>query len=111
MVKLGHGVAYNEAEWKRCNTVGDCPDPKPNDWPKDKVQTLVTAKFAERAGPAMDYLKKRSWSNETVNKLLAWMTDNQATGEVGAKQFLKTNEAVWTKWVTPEVASKVKAGL
>ena len=111
MVKLGHGVAYNEAEWKRCNTVGDCPDPKPNDWPKDKVQTLVTAEFAKRAGPAMDYLKARSWSNETVNKLLAWMTDNQATGEVGAKHFLKTNEAVWTKWVTPDVAGKVKAGL
>ena len=111
MVKLGHGVSYNEAEWKRCNTVGDCPDPKPNDWPKDKVQTIVTAQFAKRAGPAMDYLRARSWSNETVNKLLAWMTDNQATGEGGAKHFLKNNESVWTKWVSPDVAAKVKAGL
>jgi glycine betaine/proline transport system substrate-binding protein len=111
MVKLAHGVSYNEAEWKRCNTVGDCPDPKPNDWPKDKVQTIVTAQFAKRAGPAMDYLKARSWSNETVNKLLAWMTDNQATGEGGAKYFLKNNESVWTKWVSPEAAAKVKAGL
>jgi len=111
MVKLGHGVPYNEAEWKRCNTVGDCPDPKPNDWPKDKVQTIVTAQFAKRAGPAMDYLKARSWSNETVNKLLAWMTDNQATGEGGAKHFLKNNESVWTKWVSPDVAAKVKTGL
>jgi glycine betaine/proline transport system substrate-binding protein len=111
MVKLGHGVPYNEAEWKRCNTVGDCPDPKPNDWPKDKVQTIVTAQFAKRAGPAMDYLKARSWSNETVNKLLAWMTDNQATGEGGAKHFLKNYESVWTKWVSPDVAAKVKAGL
>ena len=44
----------------------------------------------------MEYLKKRSWSNETVNKLMAWMTDNQATGEDGAKHFLKENEALWT---------------
>jgi glycine betaine/proline transport system substrate-binding protein len=39
------------------------------------------------------------------------MTDNQATGEDGAKYFLKNNEDVWTKWVTPEVAEKVKASL
>lgn len=111
MVKLEHGVTYDAAEWKRCNTVADCPDPKQNDWPKDKVETLVTAAFAERAGPAMDYFKSRSWSNATVNKLLAWMTDNQATGEEGAKYFLKNNEELWAKWVSAEVAEKVKAAI
>lgn len=111
MVKLDYGVPYDEAEWKRCNTVADCADPKPNEWPKDSVQTLVTTAFAERAGEAMDYLKARSWSNDTVNKLLSWMTDNQATGEEGAKYFLQNNEDIWTKWVSPEVAEKVKAAL
>ncbi len=111
MVKLEYGVPYDAEEWKRCNTVADCPDPKRNEWPKDSVQTLVTTGFAERAGPAMDYLKARSWSNDTVNKLLAWMTDNQATGEEGAKYFLKNNEDIWTKWVSPEVAEKVKASI
>lgn len=111
MVKLEYGVPYDAAEWKRCNTVADCPDPKRNEWPKDSVQTLVTTGFAERAGPAMDYLKARSWSNATVNALLAWMTDNQATGEEGAKHFIKTGEDVWTKWVSPEVAEKVKASV
>ncbi len=111
MVKLEYGVPFNEAEWKRCNTVAECPDPKRNEWPKDSVQTLVTTQFAERAGPALDYLKARSWSNATVNKLLAWMTDNQATGEEGAEHFLENNEDIWTKWVTPEVAEKVKSAL
>ena len=59
----------------------------------------------------MDYLKARSWSNDTVNKLLAWMTDNQATGEDGAKYFLENNEDIWTKWVSPEVAEKIKSSL
>jgi glycine betaine/proline transport system substrate-binding protein len=108
MVKLDYGVPYDAAEWKRCNTVADCPDPKPNEWPKDHVQTLVTTAFAERAGPAMDYFSKRSWSNATVNKLLAWMTDNQATGEEGAKHFLKESPDVWTAWVPADVAEKVK---
>lgn len=111
MVKLGYDAPYDEAEWKRCNTVADCPDPKLNAWPKDTVETLVTTDFAKRAGPAMDYLKTRSWSNATVNKLLAWMTDNQATGEEGATYFLENNEDIWTKWVSPEVAEKVKAAL
>jgi glycine betaine/proline transport system substrate-binding protein len=111
MVKLDYGVPYDEAEWKRCNTVADCPDPKPNEWPRDTVETLVTTQFAERAGPALDYLKKRSWSNATVNALLAWMTDNQATGEEGAKHFLTEQPDIWTPWVPADVAEKVKASL
>ncbi|MGH8334016.1 MAG: glycine betaine ABC transporter substrate-binding protein, partial [Pseudomonas sp.] len=59
----------------------------------------------------MAYLNKRAWSNETVNKLIAWMTDNQATGEEGAKYFLKNNEALWSQWVTPEASGKIKAAL
>ena len=112
MVKLGHGVPYDAAEWKRCNTVADCPDPKTNDWPADKVVTLVAKSFSETAGPeVMDYLAKRSWSNDTVNKLMAWMTDNQASGEDGAKHFLEENKDMWKAWVSPEAAEKIEAAL
>ena len=112
MIKLDHGVPYDAAEWKRCNTVADCPDPKKNDWPKDRVQTLLTKAFADRAGQdVIDYLNKRSWSNDTVNKLMSWMTDNQATGEEGAKQFLKENPDLWKAWVSPEAAEKISASL
>ena len=112
MVKLDAGVPENMAEWKRCETVADCPDPKPNSWPVDHVYTLMSKKFADRAGPdVVGYLSTRAWSNDTVQTLMAWMTDNQATGEDGAKHFLKENEAIWTKWVSPPVAQKVKAAL
>ena len=60
---------------------------------------------------AIDYLKKRAWTNDTVNKLIAWMTDNQATGEDGAKYFLKNNEPLRKDWVSPEAAEKIKASL
>lgn len=112
MVKLEHGVPVDMAEWKRCNTVADCPDPKKNDWPKDKVQTLVAKPFADKAGKeVMDYLGKRAWKNDTVNAVVAWMTDNQASGEEGAKYFLKQNPDLWTAWVSPEAAKKIKAAL
>jgi glycine betaine/proline transport system substrate-binding protein len=112
MVKLEAGVPADAAEWKRCNTVADCPDPKPNAWPTDTVVTLVAKSFSDKASPeVMDYLKKRSWSNETVNALMAWMTDNQATGEDGAKHFLRENKDLWTNWVSPEAAQKIEAAL
>jgi glycine betaine/proline transport system substrate-binding protein len=112
MVKLDHGVPEDMEEWRRCTSVPECPDPQKNAWPLDEVKTAVTSSFVERATPeVMDYLSKRSWSNETVNALMAWMTDNQATGEDGAKHFLRENEALWTSWVTPEAAEQIKAAL
>ncbi len=112
MVKLDHGVALDMDEWKSCTSNAECAEPKKNDWPKDKVQTVVAKTFAD-AAPAevMDYLGKRSWTNATVNGVMAWMTDNQATGEDGAKHFLQENEDLWLNWVTPEAAEKIKAAL
>jgi len=113
MVKLsmGDGVVHNKAEWDRCNAVLDCPDPKPNAWSKSEIYTVVTKRFKEAGGPAYEYLTRRTWKNDTVNKLLAWMADNQATGEDGAKHFLETSPQVWTVWVSPEAAEKIKASL
>ncbi|MEJ5022764.1 ABC transporter substrate-binding protein [Ochrobactrum vermis] len=112
MVRLDPGVRHDEAEWKRCNTVADCPDPKPNAFPVDRIVTLVAKGSIEKLGSdAMNYLEKRSWSNDTVAKLMAWMTENQASGEDGAKHFLKENKDLWTKWVSPEAAEKIEASL
>lgn len=112
MVRLEDGVAEDPAEWKRCITVEDCPDPKFVGWPKDTVVTLVATSFADRVSPeVMEYLDKRSWSNEFVNGLMAWMTDNQATGEDGARHFLKENAEMWKAWVTPDAAAKIEAAL
>ncbi|HYQ51893.1 MAG TPA: ABC transporter substrate-binding protein [Pseudomonas sp.] len=111
MVRLPAGVPYDEAEWNRCNKVEKCPDPKPNEWPSDEVNTIVTKSFADRAGPAYKYLTTRSWPNAVVSRMLAWMADNQATGEDGAKQFLKKHPEVWSSWVDPAVAEKINAAL
>nr|WP_245884317.1 ABC transporter substrate-binding protein [Hartmannibacter diazotrophicus] len=111
MVKLDMGVPHDKAEWDACTSVTDCADPKPNDFAKSEVFTVVTKRFKEAGGPAYDYLTKRSWHNPTVNKLLAWMADNQATGEDGAKYFLKNSPDVWTQWVSPEAAEKIKAAM
>lgn len=112
MVKLDHGVALDMDEWKSCTANAGCAEPQKNDWPKDTVQTLIAKPFADAApAPVMDYLNKRSWTNATVNGVMAWMTDNQATGEDGARHFLQENEELWIDWVSPEAAEKIKGAL
>lgn len=112
MVKLDFAAKEDLAEWKRCNTVPECEDPKPNVWPKDRVQTVVTKSFADRAGlDVAKYLKARSISNKDLNVVLAWMTDNQATGEQAAEHFLKTYPQLWTPWVSQAAAEKINGSL
>ena len=110
MVMLQSSAPHDAAEWKRCITNLDCPDPKVSAWPVDKVYTVLTKEFADRATPeVLAYFNTRGWSNDTVGKLMAWQTENQADGEVGAKHFLQENKDLWTKWVPADIAQKVEA--
>ena len=109
MVRLDEGVPHDKMEWETCTGVIDCENPKKNAWTKSSVFTVVTKNFAENASVAMGYVEKRQWGNATVNTLLTWMTDNQATGEEAAEYFLKNSPDVWTPWVSAEVADKVKS--
>jgi glycine betaine/proline transport system substrate-binding protein len=112
MVRLSEGVPIDQAEWKRCTTVASCPDPKPTGWPGSRLLTLVSKPFADRASPdVMKYLDTRTFTTADVQQVMAWMTDNQATGEDAAKHFLKEKPQIWTKWVTPAAAEKIKASL
>lgn len=107
-------MPHDPAEWKRCTTVQDCPDPKPNYWKQAEMITLGSGTFAKRGtdlGRVMEYFKTRSWTQATVGKVMLWMTENQASGADGAKWFLKSMPDAWAKWVPADVAAKVKAAL
>jgi glycine betaine/proline transport system substrate-binding protein len=111
MVRLADGVPHDAQEWQRCTIQADCADPRPNAWQPAAVRTVVTDRFRRAAGPAYDYLQRRSWDNATVNALLAWMQQQQASGEAGARHFLQTQPALWQGWVDPAVAARVRAAL
>lgn len=104
--------AHDDAEWARCTSVQDCPDPKVNYWAPAETNTLASADFAANMDPALkEYFGKRSWTQAEVGQVMLWMTENQATGEDGAKWFLENMPDVWTKWVPADVAEKIKAAL
>lgn len=111
MTKLSFGIEHDKAEWDACTAVPDCPHPKVNSFPTSDVFTVVTKAFSEKAAVAIDYMNARSWDNGTVSKVLAWKAENTATNEDAAKHFLETYPDLWTQWVSPEVADKIKAAL
>lgn len=111
MVKLPFEKPLDRAEFDRCTVVPDCPDPQVTDYPTAEVFTVVTRSFAERNAVVMDYLSRRSWKNDTVNGILAWKEDDQATNEDAAHHFLETYPEVWKAWLSPETAKKVEESL
>ena len=46
MVRLE--MAHDAAEWARCTSKQDCPDPKPNYWKQAEMVTLASEKFTKR---------------------------------------------------------------
>lgn len=115
MYKLDFAVEHDAEGWNSCIVKEECEDPKPSSWTKSEAFTITSAAFAqkhaEKNAALMEYLNKRQYKNDMLNGVLAWMTDNQATGEDGAEHFLKNHEDIWTKWVSEDVAKKIKAAL
>jgi len=111
MVKVDFGVGIDNKHWQDCISQEECADPRPSMYPSSPVNTVTTESFAGKAPEAYDYLTKRSYTNADMNKLLVWIEDNQADGETAAVYFLKNHAAMWTPWVSADVAAKVKAAV
>ncbi len=111
MKKLDWDVPFDAAEWTRCTTQPDCPDPKRNAWTPTEVYTLVAPRIAAVSPAAARYLGTRAWSNATVNRLLVWKEENGASGEDAARHFLQTQGDLWRGWVPADVAQRVEAAL
>lgn len=111
MVKVDFGSGIDEEHFKECITQNDCLEPKATMYPPSAVDSVVTEEFAKRAPKAMTYLAARSFGNEQMNVLLAWMEDQQADGEYAVEHFLANYEDTWSKWVDEATAQKIKKAL
>ncbi|MFT5718406.1 MAG: glycine betaine/proline transport system substrate-binding protein [Oleiphilaceae bacterium] len=111
MVKVDFGSGVNKEEFINCSSKEDCLNPKVTMYPPSAVQTVTTESFAAKAPAAYAYLTKRSFKNAQMNKLLEWMEDNQADGDVAMEYFLTTYQDQWKSWVSDEVAVKVMKAL
>lgn len=107
-------TAYaGDENWNNCIALAeqDCADPQPSAWTKSEVFSVVTDNFMTVGGPAASYITARVYPGDEMNAMLVYMNENQASGEDAAWYFLENHEDIWTQWVSPEVAEKVKSEL
>ena len=108
------GVPFaGAANWDGCivKPEQECDDPKPSAWTESEVHTVVTDRFKNEASVAMDYFSKRVFPGSVMGAMLVYMEEEQAQGPDAAVEFMTRHEDLWTQWVTPEVAEKVKSAL
>ena len=75
------------------------------------VNILVNKSMLEKAPDVVEFLKKYSTTVADNNEFLAKMDENEWDTQQTAEWFLKNKEDVWTKWVSDDVASRVRAAL
>ena len=95
--------SFDQAEWD-AETYG-CA------FPPTQVNVIVNSALLDRAPDVVEFLKSYETTAAQNNKVLAYMRENEADTMGGALYFLEEFESVWTKWVSSDVASKVKAAL
>lgn len=84
---------------------------KGSEYAPAKVNILVNKSMLKKAPDVVEILKKYATTVADNNEFLAKMDENKWSTEQTAEWFLKNKEDVWTKWVSPEVADKVRAAL
>ena len=110
MTKLDEGVAHKHDTWISEINDLNVANPGKNKYPASTVETYVGSDMLGNK-IVMGYLEKRSFNNTLLSKILAWKESEQAEANETAEHFLKTEEAVWTKWVSSDAAKKIKAAL
>jgi len=114
MFKVDFGVPFGGKDnWDNCivKPEKDCANPKKSAWTKSEVNTIVTSNFKKNASVALDYISNRAYPGSIMNKMLVFMAEQKAQGKDAAFEFLEKHGAVWEKWVSPDVAKKVKSSL
>jgi glycine betaine/proline transport system substrate-binding protein len=114
LTKVDFGVPFvGKDHWDNCivKPEKDCASPKKSAWTTSVVNTVVTSNFKKNAGVALDYISGRAYPGSIMNKMLVFMDQEKAQGEDAAYEFLEKHGAVWEKWVSPDVAKKVKSNL
>ncbi|NLS12617.1 ABC transporter substrate-binding protein [Vibrio sp. SM6] len=111
MVKVDFGSGTDVEEFRNCTTQLDCDTPKVTMYPAAPVHTITTENFAQSNPIAFDYFGKRSFSNQQMSELLAWMEENQADAEEAMYYFFEQYPELWRSWIPKRAAIKVTNAL
>lgn len=111
MVKVDFGTGVDEKHFLECVTNDSCEAPRATMYPKSPVNTIVASDFATSHPVVMDYIGKRGITNADLNKILAWMENEQADAEDTMFYFFENYPQVWQAWLSEDAGKKVAAKL
>lgn len=95
-----------------CNTDTDCDEPAGvTAYPSSPAVIGAASWLPEEAPAVAEYMARAGLTNAQISTLLVYGDENKADAAETARNFLKTEEALWTSWVPAEVADKVRAAL
>ncbi len=100
-----------DKEKQLCLTREDCTDPQAVDYPDNPVFTALSTQFTKDAPGLTEFFSKVNVPFDIINQTLAHMEDSGDDTTTVAQWFLKTHQDIWQKWVSNEVAQRVKAAL
>lgn len=80
-------------------------------YPLDENLIVVNINLRDKAPDVVEFLGDFGLSQEQINEALLYMRDNEVEAPEAALWFLRNSEETWTKWVSSDIANKVKKAL
>ena len=113
MQPIDWDTPFDQDNWVNCivKPEAECLDPQPSSYTVSEVVSLAQNKFIDANPDEATYIEKRVMDLPLIGRYLSYMDDNQASGEDAAIEFLLNEESIWTQWVTPEAAERIKDAL
>ena len=110
---VDYNSGFDQEHWDTCivKPVEECDNPQRSNWTKSEIVSLAQVDFATRAPQVAEYITKRTFDADLLNKYLTYMDDNQASGEEAAIEFMLNEEAVWSTWVSEDAAKAINKSL
>jgi glycine betaine/proline transport system substrate-binding protein len=80
-------------------------------YPQTRVVIGANTDFTSAAPGLREFFMNYGTTSAQTSEALAFMQDNDASGEEAARMFLETHGDVWRAWVPEDVATKVSAAV
>lgn len=108
---VGLEMPAHDSEIWNCNVDPACGPNKPSAFATPPVVVGTAAWLTEEAPTVSEYLGKVELSNVQVSQMLSWGDENKASAEETAENFLSTQKALWSTWVSEDVAAKISESM
>jgi len=82
-----------------CLGLADCGSPSKSNFPVEQVGIASASWLRGDAPELLSYLRKAQMPIQTMNELLAWQLESEATHETAAEHFLTEYADTWGSWV------------